>query len=105
MITRAPNPNRGERELNPLRIRLVLATLVVLLAGMAVLVGGRANVALGDPNLPNITPHRHFILNGGRLVQVGPRVCDDPSLQSAFNQFHSNIHVPLSKNGKLVEVA
>ena len=79
-----------------MRIRLVLATLIVLIGVMAVLVGGRANVALGDPNLPNITPHRHFIQNGARLVQVGPRVCDDPSLQNAFNQFHSNIHVPVS---------
>jgi hypothetical protein len=59
--------------------------MIVLVGVMAVLVGGRANVALGDPNLPNITPHRHFIQNGGRLVQVGPRVCDDPSLQSAFH--------------------
>ena len=40
-------------------------------------------MALGDPNLPNITLLRDCIQNGGRLVQVGPRVCDDPSLQNA----------------------
>jgi len=58
------------------------------------LLGTAATVALADPNLPNITPHRHFIQQeNGSLVQVGPRVCDKPSLQHAFNEFHSNIHV------------
>ena len=48
---------------------------------------------LADTNLPNIRPHRHFIVTAaGQWVQVGPRVCDDPSLQAAFNQFHYNIH-------------
>ena len=48
---------------------------------------------LADPNLPNISAHRHFIQTpDGRLVEVGPRLCDDPSLQSAFAQFHSNVH-------------
>jgi hypothetical protein len=49
--------------------------------------------ALADPNLTNVPPHRHYIQNAAGLVQVGPRVCDDPSLQRAFNQFHNNIHV------------
>ena len=49
--------------------------------------------SLADPNLPNIRPHRHFITTpNGKLVEVGPRVCDNPSLQGAFNQFHSNVH-------------
>ena len=52
-----------------------------------------AGPGLADPNLPNIGPHRHFIEQpDGTLVQVGPRVCDDPSLQRAFNQFHVNVH-------------
>ena len=25
-------------------------------------------------------------------AEVGPRVCDNPSLQQAFNQFHVNVH-------------
>lgn len=49
--------------------------------------------ALGDPNLPDVPPHRHNVLTPtGDLVEVGPRVCDDPSLQDAFNQFHNNVH-------------
>ena len=65
--------------------------IVVIMAG-AVLVGG-ASFATADPNVPNIPPHRHFIQTPeGTLVQVGPRVCDDPSLQQAFNQFHINVH-------------
>lgn len=52
-----------------------------------------ATSALADPNLANVRPHRHFIETpSGKLVQVGPRVCDDPSLQDAFNQFHYNVH-------------
>jgi hypothetical protein len=66
--------------------------LLVLTMLMGVL-GTAATVALADPNLPNITPHRHFIQKPGGLVQVGPRVCDNPELQHAFNQFHSNIHI------------
>ena len=46
-----------------------------------------------DPKLPNVPPHRHFVrTESGELVEVGPRVCDNPSLQAAFNQFHNNIH-------------
>jgi hypothetical protein len=46
-----------------------------------------------DPDLQNIPPHRHYVkAPDGSLVEVGPRVCDDPHLQRAFNQFHNNIH-------------
>ena len=66
--------------------------LIVLTMAAAVLVGG-ASLAIADPNVPNIPPHRHFVQTpAGKLVQVGPRLCDDPSLQQAFNQFHINIH-------------
>ncbi len=48
---------------------------------------------LADTNLTDIRPHRHWIVTpAGQWVQVGPRVCDDPSLQAAFNQFHYNVH-------------
>ncbi len=52
-----------------------------------------ATSALGDPNLADVPKHRHFIETpSGKLAEVGPRVCDDPSLQDAFNQFHYNVH-------------
>lgn len=46
-----------------------------------------------DPNLSNIQPHRHWVSTSSGLVEVGPRVCGNPELQRAFNQFHNNIHV------------
>ena len=59
----------------------------------ATMILGTALPGLADPNLPNIRPHRHFIQTpNGQLIEVGPRVCDNPSLQEAFNQFHSNVH-------------
>ena len=47
-----------------------------------------------DPNLKNVPRHRHFVrTESGSLVEVGPRVCDNPDLQRAFDQFHNNLHV------------
>ena len=46
-----------------------------------------------DPNLGNIPPHRHYVETSNGLVEVGPRVCGNPQLQKAFNQFHNNLHV------------
>jgi hypothetical protein len=70
------------------RTRLVAALSVV----PVVLVIASAGIA--DPDLGTVPPHRHWIQNSsGQLVQVGPRVCDNPNLQNAFNQFHNNIHV------------
>jgi hypothetical protein len=40
-------------------------------------------------NPPN---HRHFLVTPDGLVPVGPQICQDPSLQQAFNEFHYNIH-------------
>lgn len=63
-----------------------------LVLGVA-LVGGSVGAAKADTGLPDIRHHRHFIVTPtGALVEVGPRVCDDPALQDAFNQFHYNIH-------------
>ena len=51
-------------------------------------------VTRADPNLHNVPRHRHFVKTAtGQLVEVGPRVCDDPNLQRAFDQFHNNVHV------------
>jgi len=41
----------------------------------------------------NVTPHHHYVNADGTLVEVGPAVCEMPSLQHAFNQFHANVHV------------
>jgi hypothetical protein len=61
---------------------------------IAVLLSFGATAAFADPDLNNVLPHRHFIkISATETVEVGPRVCDDPSLQSAFNQFHNNLHV------------
>ncbi|MDQ3810084.1 MAG: hypothetical protein M3336_07330 [Chloroflexota bacterium] len=62
------------------------------LAGALLL--GTALTSSADPNLPNIRPHRHFVRTAsGALVEVGPRVCDNPELQHAFNEFHVNVHL------------
>lgn len=72
-----------------LKIRAVVAS-VMLVA----LIGLNAATATADPNLNDVPPHRHWItLTGGEQVEVGPRVCDNPNLQQAFNQFHNNLHV------------
>jgi hypothetical protein len=58
---------------------------------------GGVGTAFADPDLTFVPPHRHYIQTPtGALVQVGPRVCDDASLQDAFNQFHNNLHVVTS---------
>lgn len=51
-----------------------------------------ATTSRADPDLTNIPRHRHFVETSSGLVEVGPRLCDDPKLQRAFNQFHNNIH-------------
>ena len=80
---------------------------LVLAATTAVLIGVLAAVAIADPGVPDIAAHRHFVQNAsGELVQVGPRLCDDASLQQAFNQFHINVQAsatspttPIDTNG------
>lgn len=63
----------------------------VALAGALLL--STAVASWADPRLPDIPPHRHFVRNAsGELVEVGPRVCDNPRVQQAFNQFHVNVH-------------
>jgi hypothetical protein len=70
-----------------------MRNVLVLAITTAVLVGGLASVALADPNVPNISAHRHFLETpSGGLVEVGPRLCDDSRRQNGFNQFHINFH-------------
>ena len=73
-------------------MRSLRHALLVALAGAAALLGTTLP-ALADPDLPPVPRHRHFVMKpDGTRVEVGPRLCDDPSLQQAFNQFHFNIH-------------
>lgn len=65
--------------------------LIVLTIASGVLMAG-VSVAVADPNVPNIAAHRHFLATPSGLVQVGPRLCDDPKFQNGFNQFHINVH-------------
>ncbi len=69
------------------------ARLVIGLVSVAVLVGVFAAAGFADPNLSNVPPHRHWLGDPANGVQIGPRVCDNPNLQQAFNQFHNNLHV------------
>jgi hypothetical protein len=69
--------------------RLVVAGLASM-AAILVFVA----TSYADPNLNNVPKHRHYVRSSsGELVEVGPRVCDNPELQRAFNQFHNNLHV------------
>lgn len=69
---------------------------VGIAAGAAALLITVATIR-ADPDLRNVPPHRHFVRTpDGGLAEVGPRVCDDPNLQRAFDQFHNNIHVASS---------
>jgi len=67
------------------KIMFVLAAILFALSAAA--------TSFADPGLSNVPPHRHWINTGHSFVQVGPRVCDNPKLQGAFNQFHNNLHV------------
>jgi hypothetical protein len=75
-----------------------LLVLFVLTAVFGVLM--MAGVAIADPGLSNVPAHRHFVKQAsGAMVEVGPRLCDNPDLQHAFNQFHANIHSHTLRNG------
>lgn len=49
--------------------------------------------ATGGGQAPPIFPHRHFLVTPNGTVPVGPQVCENPGLQTAFNQFHAAVHV------------
>lgn len=55
-----------------------------------------AGTGIADPSnlfIADVPPHRHFIQNdSGKLVPVGPQVCERPELMPAFEQFHHNVH-------------
>ena len=72
-----------------LRLRLVLTAVLVAILGIGAL--GTLGASAGQA--PPIAPHRHFLVTSQGMIPVGPTVCDNPNLQSAFNQFHAKIHV------------
>lgn len=58
--------------------------------------------ASADTDLLDIPAHRHFVAaENGELIEVGPRLCDNPALQKAFNQFHYNVHHAATPAGPL----
>jgi hypothetical protein len=59
---------------------------------LAVVVGFSATTGLADPDLTNVPAHRHWLGDPANGVQIGPKLCDNPKLQNAFNQFHHNVH-------------
>lgn len=59
-----------------------------------------APVADAKTGLPDIPRHAHVIVQeDGSKVYVGPDLCGNPSLQTAFNQFHVNVHVGGANTG------
>ena len=66
--------------------------IAVSLASAAALVGLAAAGAAGGP-APDVPKHRHYLQIGDTMVPVGPQVCEKPSLQEAFNQFHAGVHI------------
>jgi hypothetical protein len=55
-----------------------------------------AGVGLADPSdlfVADVPPHRHFVQTpNGSLSATGPKVCENPDLQNAFEQYHHNVH-------------
>lgn len=72
-----------------LRLRLVATAVLVSIMGLGAF--GALGASAGQA--PPIFPHRHLLLTPEGLIPVGPAVCENPNLQSAFNQFHAKIHV------------
>ncbi len=72
-----------------LRLRLVVTALLVSIIGFGAL--GSLGASAGQA--PPIFPHRHLLMTPQGEVPVGPAVCDNSDLQSAFNEFHAKIHV------------
>ena len=68
--------------------------LAILAGSTSIALLAFAGVGLADPPNELINPpnHQHFIVTPQGLVPVGPQICEDPSLQQAFNEFHHNVH-------------
>lgn len=67
------------------------AHLIVAAIAAAALLGTASPVSAGPA--PTVVPHRHFLVTPNGTVPVGPQVCEKPSLQEAFEQFHASVHI------------
>jgi hypothetical protein len=65
--------------------------LIAAFATSAFVLAGVSGASAGQA--PPVAPHRHFLQTPNGPVPVGPQICDDPTLQAAFNQFHAAVHV------------
>jgi hypothetical protein len=73
---------------NTIRILMAVAAAIA-----AILVALGTTTPADAGRAPPVGPHRHFIEQpDGTRVQVGPDVCGDPKMQTAFNEFHAHIH-------------
>ena len=70
--------------------------LLAICAVASVALFALAGTGIADPSdlfIADVPPHRHFIAtDSGKLVPVGPQVCERPALMQAFEQFHHNVH-------------
>jgi hypothetical protein len=66
------------------------AVSALALAGVPAATAGQA---------PPVGPHRHFLVTPNGTIPVGPQVCENPGLQTAFNQFHAAVHVGPANTG------
>ena len=68
----------------------IVGAVVITAAGLSV-----AFVPSANGGQAGFVPaHRHYIVApDGTEIPVGPQACGRPALQTAFNEFHANIHV------------
>lgn len=89
-----------------MRKLLVFAWLAGLLAVAAI---GVAELAMADPDLAlQAPPHRHYVRIDDKLVEVGPRYCDNldnAAIKQAFTEFHANLHTTNGVTGEIGPVA
>jgi hypothetical protein len=75
-------------------------------ASLAVVVPVSAGA--GSTKADGVPAHDHFqVTSSGRVVQIGPHVCDHPDeLHAAFHNFHSHVHTgaPTGTGGLTIQI-
>lgn len=72
-------------------VRILIAVAAAVAAALVAL-GGAPSAQAGQA--PYVNPHRHYMeLEDGTRVPVGPDACGNPNRQTAFNEYHSHVHV------------
>ena len=62
-------------------------------------------VSAGSGSANGVPRHDHFlVLDSGAEIQVGPRVCENSNLHTAFHNFHDHVHTgtPTAQGGLTV---